>query len=333
MRRRLLVAAALLGVVAALFLAWRARSRPEGEKAYVRGRNVTAWNRLAQVREPVFTLRYGDFITVVERRGSYARVRNARGLTGWVDEQHLVEPELWRRAEDLLDQARRLEPQATATTKVVSNLRAEPGRATPRVYQLPAGTLVEVLARAVAEAAPAPEAARPGEPAPPVTGDSPPRREDWLLVRATLPGTGELAGWVLGRFLEPDAPDPLRQLGVGIRWVAWHELNQVIAMDGPKPQFLGAGVAGPEGGPCDFTLLRVYTWHLGRQRYETAYAESAFCGRLPVRLARDADQTRFSFDHLGVGGTERREYRFAQNLTRRMAVPRPHPAQQAAPRR
>src|SRR5208283_2187719 len=44
----------------------------------------------------------------------------------------------------------------------------------------------------------------------------------------------------------------------------------------------GAGSTGPDGQPCDFTLIRVYTWGAGRRRYETAYVESNLCGTLPI---------------------------------------------------
>ena len=72
----------------------------------------------------------------------------------------------------------------------------------------------------------------------------------------------------------------------------------------------------PKGQPCDFTLLRVYTWGAERRRYETAYVESNLCGRFPIRSGPatspggDAD---FSFANAGKKGQESREY--AMHLT------------------
>ena len=135
---------------------------------------------------------------------------------------------------------------------------------------------------------------------------------------------------MLARFLEPDLPAPLRDLGANIRWMGWFELDRVHAEGAAcgndltqceKPQFLGVGVTGPEGQPCDFTLLRVYTWNPKRNRYETAYVESNFCGRLPVRVAPGGGEVVFRFAALGKRGEEQREYRFRQNIVRRVKKP------------
>ena len=65
--------------------------------------------------------------------------------------------------------------------------------------------------------------------------------------------------------------------------MSWSELNHVVDASGKsRPQYLLLGAHGPEGQPCDFSMLRVYTWGKQRQRYETAYVESGVCGKLPV---------------------------------------------------
>src|SRR5277367_6494814 len=45
---------------------------------------------------------------------------------------------------------------------------------------------------------------------------------------------------------------------------------------------------GPEGQPCDFTALRVYTWGKQKERYETAFVESDVCGKFPILKSRAA---------------------------------------------
>ena len=111
------------------------------------------------------------------------------------------------------------------------------------------------------------------------------RKEDWWLVRAKTSEKDSVSGWILGRFIELDVPQPLPDYAssAGMRIVSWSELNQVVDASGKsRPQYLLLGAHGPEGQPCDFSMLRVYTWGKQRQRYETAYVESGVCGKLPV---------------------------------------------------
>jgi hypothetical protein len=316
--RRFLIPGVVVVVALAAAGVWWSRPEPALDQAYVRGRNISAWNRLAQVREPVAALQFGQIVDVLERRGENVRIRTAAGDVGWVAARHLMEPALWEKSRELAGRARAMSVQARGRTKVLSNLRAEPGREAPRILQLSAGVAVEVVARAVAEWKPdEEESPRPGAPAP--KKESGPRREDWVLVRANDPDAGEVAGWVLARFLEPDLPAPLRDLGAGLRWVAWFELDRIPDEQfGERAQFLGVAATGPEGGPCDFTTLRVYTWNPNRSRYETAYVESFLCGRLPVLVTPGRGETAFSFNNIGRRGQEQRDYRFRQNIVRRM---------------
>jgi hypothetical protein len=320
MRRELILGVVLVVLAVAGVTWWRARSEPALEQAYIRGRNIAAWNRLAQVREAVATLRYGDKVDVLERRGESVRIRTAEGAVGWVAERNLMTVDSWQRAAQLVAQARALPVQARGHTKVLSNIRADPGREAARIIQLSAGIPVEVLARSVAAVkSSAEEGSRPG--GTPAKEGPGPRLEDWALVRASDADAGEIAGWLLGRFIEPDLPDPLRDLGAGIRWMAWFELDRVADARREKGQFLGVGITGAEGQPCDFTLLRVYTWHLARHRYETAYLESNLCGKMPVRVTPGVE-TAFSFAATGRAGPEQREYRFRQNTVRRIRAGR-----------
>ena len=334
--RRASIGAGLLAVLAAAFWAIRPSSR-SAEAAYVGEANATVWSRLAQVREPVAVIRYGDRVEILERRKGQALVRTARAEQGWLDDRSLIGPDLWRRASDILKNSRAMSVQARGRTRVPTNVRAEAGRAAPRVFQYGRDVNVEVLSRAVAPWTPpalehAPDVREAAAPAPTTAESeaaaqepSKPREDDWYLVRASVPEAGSVAGWVLARFLEMDYPPPLRDLGAGIRFQAWFELNRVLSVDGEKSQYLGAGVIGAEGQPCDFTLFRVYTWNLARNRYETAYVESNLCGRLPVQVTPAAPpgsgpaaaEASFRFNAKGKHGAELREYTFRQNIVHR----------------
>ena len=103
MKRKLLVAVPLLCLVA--LLAWYFRPKHEtlGE-AFISERSVTLWSSVAQVREPVGTLHYGDRVDVLAQRNDNTKVRTAAG-TGWVDARFLMKPALWQRSAALLEQA------------------------------------------------------------------------------------------------------------------------------------------------------------------------------------------------------------------------------------
>ena len=328
MKRVPIIFGAVVLLAAAAY--WLRPSAPL-EAVYCAERKVALWNRVAQVREPVATLAYGEKLGILERRKENVRVRTDSGAEGWIDQKYLMTAELWQRGQDLRDKSASLAPQARGTTKVSTNVRVEPGREGPRLYQFSSGVQVDVLERRVVEwtpRAPASGATSPSEAESPTESGTgavssafpEKRREDWLLVRG-IGVDGGVSGWVLGRFLAMDYPAPLRDYAAGIRFLAWHELTATLSAEGPRPTYVAAGVQGAEGQPCDFTLLRVYSWNPRRLRYETAYVESALCGRLPLDVQRSADITQeasFRFANVAPKGIETREYRSRHNAVRRV---------------
>ena len=336
MKRKLLVAVPLLCLV--VVLAWILRPKREylGE-AYVSERSTTLWSSVAQVREPIDVLHYGDRVDVMARRNDSAKVRTVTGAIGWVDARLLLEPALWQRSVKLLNAAKAMPVQARGRTKVQTNLRVEPGRTEARLYQFGRGVPVEVVARAVAD----------------WVQDSDERennaaeatkKEDWFLVRGlatrppgevsarssesnttTQPGdqTVPIAGWVVARFVELDLPDAVREgmASANVRAIAWFELNRVTTPSGDKAQYLVAGTRNAEGQLCDFTVLRVYTWNQRRTRYETAFIENNLCGQMPVRLDKGPKgEPEFRFRQMS-GAKEERVYRLTQTVVRRVREP------------
>lgn len=332
MKRKLLVAVPLLTAVG--LLAWMFRPKHEYlGSAYVSERSVTLWNSVAQVREPIDTLHYGDRLDVIARRNDSVKVRTAAGRVGWVDARILLEPGLWQRSAKLLARAQDLPVQARGRTKVQTNLRVEPGRTAPRLYQFGRGFPVEVVGRTVADWVQVSEERDASR----VPQDA--KKEDWFLVRAvTTRGLGEIstqspapatmqpgdqsipvAGWVVARFIELDLPGPIREAAASanLRPIAWFELNRVSAPSGEIPQYLVAGTRGPEGKPCDFTMLRVYTWNLRRARYETAFIEN-LCGQMPIRVGKGhKGEPEFRFQLMDQNKDER-VYRLTQTVVRRV---------------
>lgn len=332
MKRRLLVAIPLLSLVALLAWVFRPKHESLGE-AYISDRNVTLWSSVAQVRQALLTLHYGEKVEVLSRRNDNVKVRTASGTVGWTDGRLMMEPTLWQRSAQLLAKARALPTQARGRTKVATNLRVEPGRSEARMFQFGRGVPVEIVGRAVADWVQGTDEKESQSEAPEI------KKEDWFLIRAVAsraagnvsggsaaaPAASEfsdqpvpVAGWVVGRFVELDLPDAVREgtASARIRPLAWFELNRVEDPSGEKPQYLVAGVRGPEGQPCDFTALRVYTWNAKRTRYETAFIENELCGKLPVELGKGPKgEPEFRFS---TATSERRVYRLNQTVVRRV---------------
>ncbi|HUI75297.1 MAG TPA: hypothetical protein VLX32_10145 [Candidatus Acidoferrum sp.] len=333
MKRKLLVAVPLLCLVALAAWVFRPKHEPQGE-AYVSGQSLPLLSSVAQVRQDLGMLHYGDRVDTLAHRNGYVKVRAPSGAIGWVDGRSLMEPAIWRRSEDLLKQVQGLPVQADGKTKVPTNLRVAPGRTSGRLYQFTRGVPVEVVGRAVANWVQVTDDKEP-EDAPKET-----KKEDWFLVRAIAtrpPGesasrsgipseTSELgdqsvpiAGWVVARFIELDVPDAIRTgaNAANLRPIAWFELNRVPDPTGDKPQYLLAAARGPEGQPCDFTNLRVYTWNGRRSRYETAFIDNDICGKLPILVSKNSEgQPEFRFHLMDTG--EERGYRLIQTVVRRI---------------
>lgn len=333
MKRKLLIAVPLLIIVVVVAWFFRPKHETLGE-AYIGERTATLWSSVAQVREPVDTLHYGDRVDVVARRNDSIKVRTSAGETGWVEGRYLMDTALWQRSTKLLKQVVPMPMQAHGRTKVATNLRVEPGRTQARLYQFARGVPVEIVGRAAADWTQVTDERESGN-------EPDAKKEDWFLIRGlatrppgdsttraaeatttTAPGdqTLPIAGWVIARFIELDLPDPVRDgaSSANIRAIAWFELNRVSDPAGDKIQYLVAGARGSEGQPCDFTTLRVYTWNLKKERYETAFIENDLCGRLPILVGKSLKgEPEFRFHELGSNGEER-VYRLMQTVVRRI---------------
>jgi len=346
MKRKLLIAVPLLCLVT--FTAWMLRPKHESQgEAFVSEKTAPMLSTIAQVRQQVGTLHYGDRVEVVSKRNEYIRVRTNAGLVGWVDSRQLMEPALWQRSMKLLEQVRGMPVQARGRTKVSTNLKILPGRSEARLYQFSRNVPVEIVGRAVADwVQNTDEKDADNEPVET-------KKEDWFLVRGiatrppgeasarsaetnttTEPGdqTVPIAGWVVARFVELDLPGPVREgaSSANIRPLAWFELNRVSDPSGDKPQYLVAAARGPEGQACDFTALRVYTWYGKRSRYETAFIENNLCGQLPIRLGQGPKgEPEFHFRVMDRD-KEDRVYRLMQTVVRRIRQPGESPSKRLA---
>jgi hypothetical protein len=333
MKRKLLLAVPLLCLVVVLAFIFRPKHESLGE-AFVSERTVTLWSGTAQVREQISVLPYGERVDILARRNDNVKVRTAGGVIGWIDARYLMQPELWQRSVELLQQTKAMSVQARGRTKVSTNLRVAPGRTEPRLYQFTRGTEVDIVGRAVADWVQVADEKEAGE------GEVS-KKEDWFLVTAIAtrpPGDGTvrnsammnttqpgdqstpIAGWVVARFVSLDLPEQVREgaSSANVRPIAWFELNRITDDNGQHPQYLVAGTHGAEGQPCDFTTMRVYTWNPKKTRYETAFIENNLCGALPIQLGKSAKgEPEFRF-HDKEGDKQERVYRLIQTVVRRI---------------
>jgi hypothetical protein len=330
-RKLLLGFVVVLVIGAAVYLRFH-HSRRAIETAYAGNREVTLWSTTAQVREPVATVGFGERLDVLERFGDQTRVRTGSGVAGWTNQDDLLSAEFWRKAQDLEAETAKLAAQARGHTRVLSNLHIGPARDSPRIRQLDRDVAVELFERQAVDvplASPATVADEGGPGVRPDAQKPEAKQEDWWLVRAHVPKSSTtqgltLSGWLLGRFVDLDVPSPLPDYASssGMRIVAWFEVNRVADASGAaKPQYLVIGARGPEGQPCDFRLMRVFTWAKQRQRYETAFLESDLCGKLPMKLSAATSpggNATFAFEDTSKGKSETRTYRMYQNVVRRV---------------
>jgi hypothetical protein len=345
MRKLLLGFVLLLVIAGAIFLRVH-HGRGPREVAYAGNREVTLWSTSAQVREPVGTLSYGDRLEILERFQDQVQVRTTAGVTGWITANDLLSADLWQKAKNLESETAKSAAQARGRTKALSNLRIEPGRESLRIRQLNKAIPLELFERRPVEVPQ--QSSGPGEKeavsgTPRATSvetsaralqrtQASPRKEDWWLVRAHLADGTTAVGWLLGRFVDLDVPSPLPDYAnsAGMHIVAWFELNRVMdSAGGAKPQYLLTGTRGPEGQPCDFTLMRVYTWGAQAGRYETAFVASDVCGKLPVKLTQPAalgGDAFFTFEDWSNGASQQRTYRMHQTVVRRVGEASPRPA-------
>jgi len=343
-RKLLLGFAVVLVVCVAAYIRFH-RPKPVLGEAYAGGKQVILWDSSAEIREPIGTLKYGDRVDVLDHFQERTKVRTASGQLGWVSENELLSIDLWQKMRDLEATAAASPVEAHGETDRISNFHIAPGRETPRVRQLGKGIPVELFERQAVDA-PMPSAKMKPASAPAgATGDDADaaapaavKKEDWWLARGKLADGSTVTGWVLGRFIDLDLPEPLPDYAssAGLRPVAWFELNHVPDAQGqPKPQYLLVGAKGPEGQACDFVQVRVFTWGKARERYETAFVGSDLCGKLPVKITHlggPNGDPGFTFTDLSDGSGRPRVYQMHQTVVRRVKQPGDAPAKAAKPK-
>lgn len=317
--RRVFLVSLMAGLVAAVAMReYRLHRRLPLEEAYIGGQGATVWDSTAQIRSPIASLAYGQAVQIYQRDADYALVGTPSGVRGWVSSLSLMDAELWRRVAILDARTKSMAVQAAGHTRARANIHTRPGRTSPVILEAPGNSPLLVLQHATGS----------GELEPPGPGPGPsPNGDDWWLVRADVKGVGAVSGWVLGRLVILDLPEPLPeyQSSEAYTVVAWFEINRAHdpLSGGDRPEYLVAGMRDSRRGACDFTLTRVYTWSAKRGRYETAFMDSRLCGKLPIEVTPakiPGGDASFRFQNLGSGGVEERAYDMKLTTVRRRNV-------------
>lgn len=318
--RRVFLISLIAGLVAAVAIReYRMHRKLPLEEAYIGGQGATVWDSTAQIRSPIASLTYGQAVQIYQRDADYTLVGTSNGVRGWVSSVSLMDADLWRRVAILDATTKSMPVQAAGRTRARANIHTRPGRMSPVILQAPGESPLVVLQHAAGS----------GEFRASGAGSAPSHNnEDWWLIRADVKDVGTVSGWVLGRLVALDLPEPLPeyQSSEAYTVVAWFEINRADdpLTGGYRPEYLVAGTRDPvDQGACDFTLVRIYTWSAKRHRYETAFMDSRLCGKLPLDVTpaktpgRDAY---FRFQNVASNGVESRMYDMKLTTVRRMNV-------------
>lgn len=150
------------------------------------------------------TVKHGDKLDVLMVRRRFVKVRSPQGIEGWTDVKQLLTSAQMDELHQLSADAIRLPSQGLAKATEVLNLHGKPSRAAPSFYQIPEGSMVQVVAHRISARnsvepvvpliVPAPKPARKGKkgkekkgPAipPPPMPKAPPPPDDWLALSNT----------------------------------------------------------------------------------------------------------------------------------------------------
>jgi hypothetical protein len=254
---------------------------PAIEMATVNAEHASLRSRDSSTSRTLKVLNPGDMVEILEQQGRWYRVRLGE-MEGWMDTSTLLTTTMRKHIQENADSARGQIPQNTGTLGQDSNLRVDPGRSTAVLRRLPARTPLEVLEHKTV----------PRE-------DLPGRIDSWLKVR-TSPTE---VGWLLSGFVQFDVPEGIAPYTEDYIYTAVKTLNTVDdPVAGPVSWYV-VGERRPGTDPnLDFIGIRVFTWNMRKQRYETAFRKQGLRGVYPLEVSRSAGNTTFRFYELSEDG-------------------------------
>lgn len=259
------------------------RPEPAMDLATVVARNASVRMKNSSTSRTLRTLDTGDKVEVLERQENWYRIRVGDKLQGWMEESTVVTNATMNRIKQLVAASQGQPPQNTAVLREAANFRIEPGRTTPVVRKLEAGTKVEVIDRITIP--------RPGSEA---------SFDVWLKLR---PSPTEV-GWVIANLVEFDMPADIGQYSEGYTYTAVKTINRV---QDPLAGTINWYVVGEKkpglDSHLDFDGVRVFTWNMKMHRYETAFRTKGLRGVYPLEVGQDGPNPTFRVYQLSEDGS------------------------------
>lgn len=229
----------------------------------------------------MFTLKEGARVSIIEKQGTWYRVRDQDLIEGWMDESTLLRDSTRQILIARVAEARNQPVQNTARATDRVNLRLEPGRDTTIIRRLRRGTALEVLERATTR--------RPDSEA----------TDIWFKVRPSA----EEVGWVYSQLMEYDIPEAIRPFTEGRIYTAVLRLKQVEDPEEGPVEWYVVAERRPETPPeLDFDGIRVFIWNLEERQYETTLRLRNMRGSYPLELTGDENQPGFRIHVVGQDG-------------------------------
>ncbi|MCU1325661.1 MAG: hypothetical protein JWN34_1031 [Bryobacterales bacterium] len=260
--------------------------------------------------------KHGDKLQIIAKRRSWYKVRNARGIEGWVDDRQLMDSGQMTRLQKMEQENADLPSQGAATSFDTLNVHSEPNRLSASFLQVKEGEKFDVIAHRVQERKPLPRrqllppvqkgvgGKKPKKepklpPPPPPVPPSPPAdwvelskqsaqvpeedlppvaHDDWMLIRTK---NGQ-SGWVLTSRVYLAIPDEVAQYAEGHRIMSYFSIGKVVSVDDGEKEIWLWTTAASLGRDYDFDGYRVFTWNTRRHRYETAFIQRRVRGFFPV---------------------------------------------------
>src|SRR5947209_5681717 len=94
---------------------------------------------------PTGAARHGDHLDIVAQRRRWVRVRNERGMEGWVDDRQLLDTAQMNRLRALAKEAAEAPSQGQATSFDMLNVHTEPNRAAPSFLRIKPGEKFDIV--------------------------------------------------------------------------------------------------------------------------------------------------------------------------------------------